>query len=311
MTQRIRLIDIDSKIPNLALMQLSSYHKKIGDIVGFDIEDPDLIYVSCIFDKNAGQARGMQSLYPDSRVILGGSGFFEISNPDNQDFQRKIPFQAQKIRPDYSLYPKMDYDLGFTTRGCFRKCPFCIVREKEGNIHKWQHISEFHDQDHKTVHLLDNNIYAMKDWFFENTDYILENDLKLRVLPGFDIRILTEEIANQMKLIKWDGMINFAWDNIRDENRVLAGIDILKQAGFDLKHQIGFYVLVEYNSTHDQDLYRCQTLKESGTNAFVMQYKETEFSRHLARWANKRQLFWSINFPEYSRAKNLPEVKTK
>ena len=62
MTQRIRLVDIDSIIPNLALMQISAHHKKFGDVVGFDVENPDIVYVSCIFDKNASQARGIQSL---------------------------------------------------------------------------------------------------------------------------------------------------------------------------------------------------------------------------------------------------------
>ena len=54
---RVRLVDVDSQIPNLALMQLSSYHKKKGDIVGFDIENPDIVYISCIFTKNAEKAR--------------------------------------------------------------------------------------------------------------------------------------------------------------------------------------------------------------------------------------------------------------
>lgn len=304
----IRLVDIDSLIPNLALMQLSAYHKHIGDKIGFDVENPDKVYVSCIFDKNADQARGIKSLYPNSEVILGGSGFYNRNDLNNPIFKREIPSPAQKIMPDYSLYPKMNYDLGFTTRGCFRSCPFCIVRAKEGNIHRWQHISEFHDPTHKTVHLLDNNMYALPDWFFENTDYVLENKLKLRVLPGFDIRIITEEIATRLKQIKWDGIINFAWDNIGDEKKVLSGIEMLKQAGFNLKHHIGFYVLVGYNTTHEQDLYRCRKLKEAGTNAFVMQFKQTPLSKHLARWANRRELFWSIDFDDYTRAKKTTRI---
>jgi len=300
MTHRIRLVDIDSKIPNLALMQLSTYHKQQGDIVGFDVEDPDMVYVSCIFCKDAGIARGIQTLYPDADVILGGSGFYDVENLSNENFKREIPLPAQKVIPDYSLYPKVEYDLGFTTRGCFRSCQFCIVRAKEGNIHRWQHISEFHDPNHKIVHLLDNNIYAMKDWFFENTNYCIENNLKLRVVPGFDIRIITEEIATQMKKVKWDGMLNFAWDNIGDEEKVLAGIDILKQSGFNLRNQIGFYVLVEFDSTHEQDLHRVNTLKEKGVNSFVMQYKPSQFSKHLARWANRRQLYWSMDYKDYN-----------
>lgn len=304
---KIRLINIDSIIPNLALMQLSTYYKTLGDEIGFDVNEPDRVYVSCLFQKNVSLARGMPSMFPDSEVILGGSGFYNKDDLHNELFTRTIPLEAQKVIPDYSLYPSMDYDFGFTTRGCFRSCPFCIVKAKEGNIHKWQHISEFHDPKHKTVHLLDNNIYGLKDWFFENTDYILENKLKLRVLPGFDIRILTEEIADRLKSIKWDGILNFAWDNFtgKDETLVINGIEILKQAGFNLRSKIGFYVLVGYNTTPYQDLYRCRKLKELGVNAFVMQYKVSPFTRHLARWSNRRALYWSMDFEDYTPAKGV------
>ena len=73
---RVQLVDIDSRIPNLALMQISAYHKQLGDVVGFDVAHPDLVYVSCIFSKNAGQARGVAGFYPNSHVIFGGSGFY-------------------------------------------------------------------------------------------------------------------------------------------------------------------------------------------------------------------------------------------
>ena len=104
---RIRLINIDSIIPNLALMQLSTYHKSIGDEVGFDVNNPDRVYVSCLFQKNAGLARGMPSMFPDSEVILGGSGFYNTDDLHNELFTRTIPLDAQKVIPDYSLYPTM------------------------------------------------------------------------------------------------------------------------------------------------------------------------------------------------------------
>jgi len=51
-SKRVLLIDVDSKIPNLALMKLSSWHKARGDLVGFNVIDPDLIYASVVFKKN-------------------------------------------------------------------------------------------------------------------------------------------------------------------------------------------------------------------------------------------------------------------
>ena len=48
-------------------------------------------------------------------------------------------------------------------------------------------------------------------------------------------------------------------------------------------------------------LYRCQRLKEEGTNAYVMRYTRTPKLNALARWANARQLFWSMDFADYTR----------
>lgn len=288
---RVLLVNIDSKIPNLALMQISAHHKQLGDTVGFDVENPDYVYVSCIFTKNAEQARGIASLYPNAQVSLGGTGI---------DIHKRLPAEYEKIRPDYSIYPKMDYSLGYTTRGCIRKCKFCVVPEKEGKYHRWQHIREFHDPTHKKVIVLDNNLYADKEWFFENTDYILEHKLKFNAIQGMDIRILTEEIAERLGQINWFGDIHFAFDNIRDESKIVAGLEMLKNAGINTRKKVIFYVLTGFDSSFEEDVYRVNLLKSLNTNTFVMQYKSTPQTRRLANYANRRWLYWKIPFEEYS-----------
>ena len=285
----IRLIDVDSKIPNLALMQISAWHKQQGDTVGFDTPNPDKVYVSCIFSKNRSQALGIRTLYPDTEIIFGGSGI---------DLNSTLPSYMEKIKPDYDLY-SAKYDIGFTTRGCIRSCPFCIVPQKEGKIKKWQHISEFHSPDHTVVKLLDNNIYALKDWFFENTNYAIENGLKLDITQGMDIRLLTDEIAEQLKKIKWAGSIHFAFDDPKITEQVKSGIETLKDAGINLRNNVDFYVLVGFDTTPEEDIERCRLLRNLGTNAFVMQYRKTPESRRLARWANRRWLYWSCDFDDY------------
>jgi hypothetical protein len=286
----IKLIDVDSKIPNLALMQLAAYHRANGDTVGFDVSNPDKVYISCIFKKNAEAARGISTYFPDADVVMGGTGI---------NLKTTIPEDAQKAYPDYNLYPNMNYSLGFTTRGCIRKCGFCVVPEKEGMIHRWQHIKEFYNPKFKDVALLDNNITACKDWFFENTDFILEKGLKLKLICGMDIRLITEEIAQRLKLIKWiSGNFSFAFDNPQDEKKVLKGIEILQQAGINLRN-VSFFVLTGYNTSFSEDIYRCNVLREHGTNAFVMQYLPNANTRKLARWANRRWIYWKIPFEEY------------
>jgi hypothetical protein len=305
---RVSLIDVDSKIPNLALMQASAWHKAEGDETGLSLPDPDLVYISCVFSRNADQARGIATLYPSATAILGGSGIGYLW----------LPTKMQKVTPDYDLYPSR-YSLGFTTRGCIRKCPFCIVPEKEGTIQRWQHVREFHDERFNEVALLDNNILADRAWFFENTDWLIEHNLRVNIIQGLDIRLLDEEVAERLKALKWAGNIRFAWDNLSDESAVMRGIDLLKGVGINTRNNVGFFVLAGFNTTLKEDLYRCQKLKESGCNAFVMKFRRNangdgkrsnaeirndnlELNK-LAHWANRRQLFWTIDFPEYSRSK--------
>lgn len=295
---RILLVDIDSKIPNLALMQISAYHKNKGDQVGFHISDPDIVYASAIFTKNKHDVDGLRFEFPDAQINIGGSGI-------NHNW---LPLEMQKVKPDYDLY-EMNYSLGFTTRGCIRRCSFCIVPEKEGKYRRWMHISEFHDDRFDTVELLDNNWYADKVWFFDNSQWLINHGLKMNVQQGMDFRLLNTEIAERLRDIEWSGNLHFAYDNMSDERFVIDGLKLLKEVGFDTRSEIKVYVLVDFNTTMEQDIYRCNILKELNTNPFVMNYQQIDPSHpkklnnrhapHLTRWANREEVFWSTDFKDY------------
>lgn len=292
MTEKnIKLIDVDSEIPNLALMKISKYYKDKGHNVGWNISKPDKIFASVVFKKNKHLVDGLKFFYPDADIIIGGTGYKN---------QKKLDEQIENKKPDYSLYPDIDYSLGFTSRGCIRNCDFCVVRQKEGVYKRHRHPREFHDKQFSKIKLLDNNIFADKEWFMEITDWILKNNLSVDINQGMDIRLIDKDIADRISQLSFFKPIKFAWDNIEDEKKVLKGIDILKKSGVDLRSDLMFYVLTNFNSSHKEDLYRCLKLKKEGTNAFVMQYKGGDyFTKHLARWANRKWLFWSVDFIDY------------
>lgn len=292
---KIKVIDMDSKIPNLALMKISAWHKSQGDEVGFNIENPDKIYISCIFSKNAEIARGRATLYPDAEIDIGGSGI---------DLKKTLPEEIEKIKPDYDLYPST-YSQGYTSRGCIRKCSFCVVPEKEGGISEAQHPSEFHDSRFDTCMIMDNNLFAAPPhWQAEVFDWFIKNKVKMLSPQGWDIRLLTEGKAKCLKAVRHAGMIHFAWDNMKDEPEVMRGIEILKDAGFNLRrHKISFYVLCGYNTTEQEDLYRVNLLRSLGVGAYVMRYRHTSFLNRLARWANVASLYWQFPFEDYTRKK--------
>lgn len=68
------LVDVDSVIPNLALMHISTWRKSLGIETGFSIPDPDEVWASCIFHKNKHKLDGLQFWYPNAKIDLGGGG---------------------------------------------------------------------------------------------------------------------------------------------------------------------------------------------------------------------------------------------
>ena len=67
----VLLVDVDSKIPNFALMKIAAYHRGIGDNVGFNVGDPGKVYASVVFRKNRHKVDGLRFLYPDADIDIG------------------------------------------------------------------------------------------------------------------------------------------------------------------------------------------------------------------------------------------------
>jgi hypothetical protein len=287
---KVLLIDVDSKIPNLALMKLSAWYKSQDHITGLDVVKPDLIYASIVFSKNRWKASSIPYLYPNTPLRFGGSGY---------SLEAKLAPEIEKIKPDYDLYPST-YSQGFTTRGCDRHCPYCIVPEKEGRLVRWQHPSNFHDDRFDTMMVMDNNWLMDKEWFLETSQWILDNDLAI-LEHGMDIRCLDEERANRLSELKFRKGIHFAFDFLALESTVRGKCKILDAYGL-LDHSLRFYVYTDSDRDFDSALKRCNILKELGVSPFIMFNQanpKTKRIRRLIHWANRLELFWSCDFEKY------------
>lgn len=147
----IGLIDVDShNFPNLALMKISAYHKDRGDSVEWwnGLKHYDIVYKSKVFDDTYSQ--DMDYVINADKIFKGGTGY----GLDNY-----LPDEIEHYMPDYGLYGIKDRAFGHLTRGCPRGCPFCIVKQKEGNVHTVADLSEFW-WGQKEIVLMDSNITA-------------------------------------------------------------------------------------------------------------------------------------------------------
>ncbi len=259
---KVLLMDLDINnrrrpFPNLALMKLSAYHKAGGDEVflNFPLCQPDKTYASCVFTWHSKQAEGLN---PDS--VVGGSGI---------SLEAELSSEVEHIMPDYNLYPDVDFSLGFTSRGCLRKCPWCVVPQKEGAIRATASIYEFWDKRHREIKLLDNNILASPNWD-ETADSLFVEQVRVDFNQGLDIRLVDDKKAYQLARVK-TSHLRFAFDTDQIEAQVRQGISLLLKTGIKSRH-LSFYVLAGFNGDNGFD--RMKLLQSLNVDVYPMLYKD-------------------------------------
>jgi hypothetical protein len=290
---KIGLIDVDSHgFPNLAIMKISAFHKSKGDIVRWaGFEDNDTTYISKIFTFSEEPSSTFGKW---GNVIKGGTGY---------DVKKTLPEEIESCDPDYSIY-KYPFSIQFFSRGCIRHCPFCLVNEKEGNIKAVDPMKL--NPKGKWLEVLDNNFFANPEWKTA-INYLINVNQPIN-LHGVDIRIMNEEQAFWLNKLKLKGQIHIAWD--------LPKIDLKQKLNEVVKYinpnKLMCYVLIGYNSTIEQDMYRIEILRELRIDPFIMPYrslynnvKPEQYHRDLARYVNNKALFNSMEFKDYSPRKGF------
>ena len=281
---KVLLLNIDSKLPNIALKRIEAYHQAQGNKVLWDmpieISGVDKVYASCIFTKNRPILENYVGLRPD--IIAGGTGW---------DMNVKLPSQIEEtaLRINY----------GFTTRGCIRHCPFCMVPQSEGYIRAVGDLYDIWDGTSSSVTLLDNNILALPKHFREICKQLRKENVQVDFNQGLDIRLLTPEVCELLSSIRLKE-IRFAFDDPDLESLVRQKVALIDT--YNLRHYYFFYVLVGYNTTFEQDIHRCNVLKELGCRPYVMRYasvaKDHNYSL-LAQWANQIWTLAKYDFDEF------------
>lgn len=291
---KIGLLDVDGhNFPNLALMKISAWHKQQGHEVEryFPMSQYDKVYKSKVFSFT----HDFETVINSSEIIKGGTGY---------DLEHQLPQEIENIYPDYPLYRIQDTAYGFLTRGCPRACDFCIVADKEGvKSHKVANINQFWDGQ-REIKLLDPNLLACKD-HINLLEQLIETRAWIDVTQGFDIRLTTPKNIELIKKMKIKTLY-FAWDKMSDEKIIIEKLRQFKELTGLGYWKLGVYMLTNFNTTHEYDLYRVYKLKELGYDPYVMiydKYNAPRETRLLQRWVNNKIIFRSRNaetFEDYN-----------
>lgn len=249
----------DAPKHNLALMKLSAWHKAQGHNVTLNmpIMPCDYSYASILFEKNLNLFNADE---------YGGPAF-----PDSC-----LPMDVEKMKPDYTLFD-LDYSLGYTFRPCFRTCDFCKVPSMRHPDKDHHAIWEFHDSRFKKICLLNNNTLFDKRWK-ETFEEIWDANLSVIDENGYDLRLIDDEKSSWLKKTKFHGKIHYAWDLMDNESKVLNGLKIAPKGTV--------YVLIGYNTTEQDDIYRVQKIVENGHDPYIMPFNRSKCERDFKRFVD-------------------------
>ena len=284
---KIGLIDVDGhNFPNLALMKISAWHKARGDSVEWwwGWGQYDRVYISKVFDET--YSKDILDPLNAKEIIRGGTGY---------GLDNKLPEEIERMYPDYSLYTQYTKDTayGFLTRGCPNNCPFCIVCAKEGR--KSCKVADLSDwwNGQKNIVLCDPNLLACRD-HMDLLGQLADSKAWVDMNQGADARMLTEKNIEALNRVKFK-RIHFAWDLMDRSEQIIKGLNLYLEHGkIQDPRRRCVYVLTNFNTTMEENLYRIYTLRDMGYDPFVMVYDKPNAPREirrLQRWCNNKWVF--------------------
>lgn len=329
-SRRVAVIDADlisrkkHRFPNLACMKISADYKELGYevVLKTDYEDLNLfdkVFISKVFTDTEIDV----SILELPNVTYGGTGFYYDKAP-------ALPDEIEHHMPDYHLYDDWvesqlkngvkardfiyykDYSIGFLTRGCFRKCSFCVNKNYE-MVFEHSPLEEFLDHDRKKICLLDDNILGSSAWKVLLTK-LKETGKAFQFKQGLDERLLTDEKCELLFSSKYDGDFIFAFDDVEDAKLIEEKISLARKytsstfkfyvfCAFDRKDKwdVDFWVRDIFNA-----FIRIEILMKHRCIPYIMRFKCYEDSPYkgmyidIARWCNQPSLFKKKSLREFA-----------
>lgn len=342
---KIAIIDADllgrqrHRFPNLACEKISGYWKEQGATVELKLDyenfdDYDQVFISKVFTDTPVP----EWLCETEKVHIGGTGFYFDKAPN-------LPDEIEHHMPDYRLYDEWikstverakqaaqvagtpfneksfmlqfkeytDYCIGFLTRGCFRKCKFC-VNQKFDHVFVHSPLEEFYYDECKKICLLDDNFFGCPRWE-ELLAELQATGKRFKFKQGLDERLLTEKKCELLFSSNYDGDFTFAFDNVSDYDLIHEKLKMIRR--YSASRNIKFYVLTGFESTDHIDIgnafKRIALLLRYECLPYLMRYQnknDTPWKRSkyaglyiaMARWCNQPSILKKMSFRYFCEA---------
>ena len=301
--KKVLLLEPDyiRQYPPLALAKISSFVKSNGGEVEFSREwiskKFDLICITTLFTTDSKTVveciKSIKSNFftKDIPILIGG--IFASLMPEYIDerFKSAMIYKGyskvlDEYIPDYSIdwktkHPWDNACITFTTRGCPNKCGYCMVwrMEPEFYIEKnWK--KSILDNDKEIALISDNNFLSSNEKHITDVcDVLSKSGKKVIFNNGVDVRIMTEEKANNLAKIKFmsNGYqgLRFAFDRMEDDGYYQKACELMIKK-LDKKNLASVgqtYVLFNFTDTPQEAYYRAQECWKYRSYPYLMQFR--------------------------------------
>jgi hypothetical protein len=291
-----------SEMYNLACHKIASYHEQLGDQVvmaaGADLFclDCEKAYLSALFTHD------LPNLVRDANLLAARGIEVEIGGP-------AVTFLADWVEGECGIRPRVGLDerfekvpgsylWTFSSRGCPRSCPFCLVSALEGTK-----VTE--DEEFIPAPNLGDSNLLMTSW--RHQEKVVEKLKPLGLVDinsGFDCRIFAQDcqlyygLYSQLNLKMW----RFAFDTAVQESHIRNVFQFLKGHGLD-RHQVQAYVLCNFPGVSPEEVvYRAKVIMGYGMMPYLMRYQPVDsVERHYVAPGWSEELINSLiayyNYP--------------
>lgn len=261
--------------------------------------DGNTAYLSVVFSWKLQEAYQRAAWLSQQGYLVRAGGPAVAMNPDSMSGIAQVGGTVDALS-------RHNPNATFTSRGCIRKCPFCAVPKIEGDL------VELTDWPIRPI-VCDNNFLACSRKHFDRVIDRLKGVAGVDFNQGLDARMITDYHAQRLAELDYV-CIRFAWDDTRTERLFMRGFETAKRAGIQAD-KIRVYVLIGFNDTPDDALYRLEAVRGLGAYPNPMRYQpldsrrkneyvgpnwtDAELKRYMRYWANLR-ITCNIPFAEFA-----------
>jgi len=280
---KIAIINESYPVYNLATHKMLVKFKREGHEVQFSprvdmwARIADKVYLSAVFTYD------LPKLVQDTQNLLLAKKYdnqnltIEIGGPAVTAMPQYIE-ERTGIKPHIGLDDRFEHVEGkfyttFTSRGCPRNCPFCLVTKLEGA--RIVEYPSFNIPVGKNPHVADNNI-LLTSW--EHQQLVVEKLKDVRNLDlnsGFDDRIFSRDPEKYYQLYRklhlecW----RFAYDVPEQKEHIKLCAEFLHSKKVDYRHIIVFCLVGGPGQTFEESRAKLQFLIDIGVSPYPQRFR--------------------------------------